>query len=102
MTKKLSNREKSEIEKLKKLFKKIYIRLVRIIYSSIFSFLEEFLNGSLENVRKGNGNEWEMEEGSEERVKKDLYNGGGRKKSGGRIDVSNLSPVNRIGARGPS
>lgn len=56
MTKKLSNREKSEIEKLKKLFKKIYIRLVRIIYSSIFSFLEdEFLNGSLENVRKGNG-----------------------------------------------
>lgn len=77
MTKKLSNREKSEIEKLKKLFKKIYIRLVRIIYSSIFSFLEEFLNGSLENVRKGNGNEWEMEEGSEERVKKDLYDGGG-------------------------
>lgn len=56
MTKKLSNRENSGIEKLEKLYRKIYIRLVRIIYSSIFSFLEdEFLNGLLENVRKGNG-----------------------------------------------
>lgn len=53
MTKKLSNRENSGIEKLEKLFRKIYIRLVRIIYSFIFSFLEEFLNDSLENVRRG-------------------------------------------------
>lgn len=42
-----------------------------------------------------------MVEEASQRVKKDLYNKGEGKKSGG-IDVLHLSPVNCIGARGPS
>lgn len=74
MTKKLSNREKSEIEKLEKSFKKY--KVDNLFFHLLFSWGRIF-KWFVGECSKGNENEWEMKEGSEERVKKDLYDGGG-------------------------